>query len=639
MKHKDQHPFNNDIKNGNAKEAATKEAATNEATDFNHGEVNASTGNLSNTADTCPGQGPTQLITCQMEPSNGNEAMLTRMLQAPAVDAPQNRKQIIHKTVSSSQDAEPVKHIPNLASAVRVTEQHTSPAQPKDKKTCTPKPMLQRATPAKPSTGPYCGGKVTAGKFDALRSDILQQFQDVPEKVSQQQSRHSAPVQQQKKTTAPVQQQENKKVMYGHTQPEESRNLNQSQQRLAVKETTEVPLQTVRTVALCDPSMRATADSVQEVNRALCSTTSRRVECSFGSKKQQEMNPQLIASEMQAPLHTYRAVVKDVTTENLHNKSQSQKLNCVNEASNDFTCHATNKANSIAERSTTIPGTAEMPVAELTEPPDHAAQMLNQSIAHIKNEENVQCLNQNSVTDIVTVDYQYCLRVKSEITRANTTKMRLRLKLAKKLKAQTREDHKSSQQTADDTVTTVQESSQQQGYATMGKTKIKKRNEPQQIPQPNKADSNTNGNTSSHTQKVNVKALAPATPKAPLVERKPTTAPNNAATHNPSVKLRLQRELKVSLPSDTAVKPKKQCTFKALNQNQPYNTRNDPMKANRNGQVKNEILEQGITPAVPPVHKVHTEGRWYPFTVNRVCPHKVDCLHNPGTDFPQNIRK
>ncbi len=272
VKQKEQHPCNKDIKNGNANEAAT---------DFNNGEA----GNLNNTASASQGLDPTQLSQShQMEPSNGNEAVLTRMHQVPAVDAPQNREQNIHKAVSISQSADPVKYFPYLASAVRVTQQHTSPAKPKVKETSTPTPMLQQATPARPTAEPSRGVKITAGEFDVLRSDLLQQLQDVPEKLrQQQQSRPSAPVRQQtkpvqdqKKTKAPVQQQANRQAMNVHTQHEESRNFTPSQQRPPAKETTEVPLLTVRTVAPCD---MGTADSILVAALVLCKDTSHQVEC------------------------------------------------------------------------------------------------------------------------------------------------------------------------------------------------------------------------------------------------------------------------------------------------------------------------------------------------------------------------
>ncbi|XP_044057643.1 uncharacterized protein LOC122878649 [Siniperca chuatsi] len=563
-KQKGKHPFNKDVKNGAAKEAATKDAS-----DFNHGEANALTGNLDNTANTSPGQGPTQLISHQMEPSNGNEAILTRMYQVPAFDAPQNREQNLHKAVNISQHADPVKYIPYPASAVRVTQQHTYPAKPKDKKTSTPKPMLQQATPARPTAGSCCGVKTTAGEFDALSPDILKQLQNVPEKLSQQQSKSSAQVPQktkQKITIAPAQQQANRQVMDGHTQHEESRNLTPSQKRPAAKET------------------------------------------SFGSKEQQEMTPQLPTAKLQAPVRrACREVVRGVTTENLHskeaeaqmkakiNKSPSQKSKCKNKASTDLICHATDKAHHIAEQSTTTkPGTAEVPSAKPTKPPNHSAQVSNQSKAHVNNEENAlqeHCLNHNGGTNMIAVDYLYCFRVKSEISRTNAAKMRLRHKLAKKLKAQPGDDHKGFQPIAEETVTTVQESSQHQGCTAMEENTIEKPNEPHHIPQPNKADNETSGNTTSCMQKVNVKALAP---QVPVVEGMPTTVPSNTAIHNPeSVKLRLQRELN----------------------------------------------ETGIIPAVPPEPKIRAEGRWQPFTVYQSCPHKVGCQHNSRTGLQQNVQK
>lgn len=258
-----------DIKNEAAKEAVAKKE-----TDFIHGEANDLTGNLNDTSNACQGLGPTQLISHQMETSDGNEAMLTRMHQVPAADAPQNKEQSIHKAGNISQDANSGKHISYLASAVRETQQHISP----DKKTCTPKPELQQGTPARPTAGPCCDVKITGGEFDALKSDILQQLQDVTETLSQQQSRPSAP----------GGQQADGQVMYIHTQHEEPRNHTPSQQRPAAKEATEEPRQTGRTVAHCDLDTRATADSVcnsevfasvQEPAKVICNDTSPQVEC------------------------------------------------------------------------------------------------------------------------------------------------------------------------------------------------------------------------------------------------------------------------------------------------------------------------------------------------------------------------
>ncbi len=192
-----------------------------------------------------------------------------------------------------------------------------------------------------------------------------------------------------------------------------------------------------------------------------------------------------------------------------------------------------------------------------------------------------------------------------------------------------------NQQMAEETVTTVQESSPQKGCTAMEENIIKKHNKPHQIPQPNKTDND------------NVKAPAP---QVPVDEGMPTPAPNNAATHDPksaatdtSVKLRLKPELKVSLPKDATVKPKKKSTLKALNQNQPKKkTRNVTMKKEcegKNGQVEKEKQEPGITPAVPPEHKACAEGRWHPFSVNQSCPRKACCQLNPETGLPPNVQK
>lgn len=152
----------------------------------------------------------------------------------------------------------------------------------------------------------------------------------------------------------------------------------------------------------------------------------------------------------------------------------------------------------------------------------------------------------------------------------------------------------------------------QQGCSAMGGNAIKKHNEPHQIPQPNKADDDTSGNTC--IQKVHVKA-----PQLPVVEGIPTAAPNNAATRNPTsaapdTRMRLQKKLQVSPPQDTAVKPKKKCTLKAFHQNQPKNTGN-------------------VT-----VEKEMAEGRWHPFTVNQSCSHKARRQHNLGTGLPPNVQ-
>ncbi|XP_039987778.1 uncharacterized protein LOC120792575 [Xiphias gladius] len=164
-----------------AKNGITKEAAVTNETDFNHSKANDLTGNLNNTPNTSQGLGPSQLINRQMEPSNGDEAMPTRMDQVPAVevpavevpavdvpavDAPENREQSIHMAMNISLDADPVKHIPYLVSSVKEIQEHKTPEKSTDKKNSTP--VLQQATPAGPTAGPCCGVKTavkTAEKF------------------------------------------------------------------------------------------------------------------------------------------------------------------------------------------------------------------------------------------------------------------------------------------------------------------------------------------------------------------------------------------------------------------------------------------------------------------------------------------
>lgn len=97
----------------------------------------------------------------------------------------------------------------------------------------------------------------------------------------------------------------------------------------------------------------------------------------------------------------------------------------------------------------------------------------------------------------------------------------------------------------------------------------------------------------------------------------------------------------LSLPQDIAVKPKKKCILKALNQNEPNkNTRkvttNEEMYG-KNDQIKKQ--EPGIIPAVPPEHKVHTEGCWHPLTVNQSCSRKMRCQHNPRAGLPPNVQQ
>lgn len=301
------------------------------------------------------------------------------------------------------------------------------------------------------------------------------------------------------------------------------------------------------------------------------------------------MSPQLPASKMQAPVrHTYREEVRGVTTENLHSKEVKTKAKINKSQSQKSNCVLSNVNNASTDLTC------------------HATDK-----AH-------NIVEQRATT-------------KPGIAEVPTAKP----------------TEPTNQQITEETVTTVQESSQQKGCTATEENTIKKHNKPHQIPQPNQADSDNNGNTSSCIQKVNVKALAP---QVPVVEGMSTAAPNNAATHNPktaaadtSVKIRVKRELKASLPKDATVKPKKKCTFKALNQNQPKKkTRNVTMKEEidgKNGQVEKEKQEPGINPAVPPEHKACAEGRWHPFTVNQSCPRKVCCQNNPGTGLPPNIQK
>lgn len=230
-KQDEKHPTSTGIKNGTTKEATVKKDS-----DLNHEKANdLVTENLNNTANTSQGLDPTQPICHHMDPSIGDEVMLIRMYQVPAADAPQNQQQSIHKAVKISQDADPVKDISYLASAVKVTQEHTSLEKPKDNKTSATKQMLQQATPARPPAGPCGDVEVTAGELDVI-------LEVVCEILGQQQSTPSAQ----------VQQQDNRQVMCGHTQHNKSRDFTQSQQKPAAKETMEVPLQTVRTVAPCD---------------------------------------------------------------------------------------------------------------------------------------------------------------------------------------------------------------------------------------------------------------------------------------------------------------------------------------------------------------------------------------------------
>ncbi|XP_044209013.1 uncharacterized protein LOC122983371 isoform X1 [Thunnus albacares] len=290
------------------------------------------------------------------------------------------------------------------------------------------------------------------------------------------------------------------------------------------------------------------------------------------------------------------------------------------------------------QNTSTKPGVAQVPASTPTELPNNSTQMSNQPRTQVNNEENAlqePGLNHNNVTNVISVNYQYCFSAKSESSRANAAKLRLRQKLANKLKAQPQDGSNNSQQTAEETVT-VQESSQQQGCTAMRAKKHKKLH---QIPQHNKADYDTSGNPSSCIHKVSVN---PPEPQVPVVEQRPAAAPNITATHHPTtaaadanVKLRHQCKLKVSVPQDTAVRPRRKCTFIALNQNQP---KEEKLNGN-NGHVGEERPEPAFSPAPGPEHSFHAEGRWHPFTVNQSCSHKARCHHNPGKGLPPNVQK
>lgn len=253
MKQKEKFPNNKDIKN-----ATTKEAEAKAKTDFKHGKANDLTGNPNNTANTNEELGPAQLINDQMEPSDGNEAVLTRMQKVSAADV---QEQSTDNARSNSQNADPVKLAPYLPSPVRVTRQHTSAVKPKDEETNTPKPLLQQATSARPTTGQRDVNK-TAGTFDVL-SDILH-------------LRPPVQVPQNTKRGAPEQQQIDRQVIYGYTRTEESRNFTPSQQKPAAMETTEV--QTVRAVADTVHNCEVFA-SVQLPAQMFCKDTSPQEEC------------------------------------------------------------------------------------------------------------------------------------------------------------------------------------------------------------------------------------------------------------------------------------------------------------------------------------------------------------------------
>ncbi|XP_056230421.1 uncharacterized protein LOC130167911 [Seriola aureovittata] len=546
VKQKENHPYNKDIKNGTTKEAADSQ-----------------------------GVGPTQLINHQMEPSNSNDAMTTKMDQGRTVDAPE------------LQD---------------LSENLSPPAQ-----------VLQKTTP-----------------------------------------------------TVPMQQQTDRQKMCGHSQPEETRNFTLSQQNPAAKKTTGVTLQMARAAAPCDKGMRTTRDSVhssaifpsvQVSAQVLCKDTFPQLECSSWSTEEQETVTQLFGSKMQEALpHKCIEIVRSVPTENLHGKeaeaqtkakitkSPSQKSKCVLSNMN-VACHATDKAHNIEPLITTAKsGLAEEHTTKPAESLDHTTQMSNQPNTQVNNKETAlrkHCLNQDSVTN-VSVVYQYWVMDKSERGRANAAKIRLRQKLAKQLKAPPGDGSRSSQQTTEETVTIVPESSQQQICTALDENPVKKHKNQQLIPQPNKADY---GNTSPCMQKVSMKAVAP---HVPVVEKMPTAAPNNGATQkagtdaDTNVKLMLQFDLKVSQPQDTvAVKLNKKCTPIALKQNQPTNNTGSVImeeKLNgKNGQVEKQ--EPDITAPVNYRHKVCGEGRWPQFTLNPSCPRKVRCKHNPGTGLPPNVQK
>lgn len=341
-------------------------------------------------------------------------------------------------------------------------------------------------------------------------------------------------------------------------------------------------------------------------------------------------------------LHTEEAGKQ--AKENL-NKFQNQSSSCgasnVNKASTDFISHATDKAQQSKPTNTSTTPFAQVPATKPTRPEGRSTQMATQPTAQVSNNENEQkqCLNHHSATNVIPVDYHYCSIPKSERNRANAARLRLRKKLAKKLKAQRKHGRTSTQQGVEVPVTTVAEHSQQ-GCTAMEENLGKKHAGPQLMPETNKSDYR---NTLSCIQTVNMKVEAA---HVPIVEEKPIAAPNNAGTHNlvttatdTNVKLRRQCEPKISLPEDTAVRPKKNCTPKDFDQDQPKNTVNVTMKEEinrKNGQIEKQ--EQASTP-VTPEHKVCAKGRWHQFTVNQSCSHKAHCKHNPGKDLPPNVKK
>lgn len=244
MKQKEKFPNNKDITN-----VTTKEAEAKGETNFKHSKANDLTGKPNNTAITNEELGPAQLINDQMEPGSGNE-----------VSANDIQEQSTDNARSVSQNADPL-NLAHRPSFVRVTRQHTFAVKPKDEETSTPKPFLQQATSARPTTGQRDVNK-TAGKFDVL-SDILQ-------------LRPPVQVPQNTKCSAPEQQQTDRQVIYCYTWPEESRHFTPSQQKPADTEPTEV--QTVKVVADTVHNCEVFA-SVQLPAQMFCKDTLPQEEC------------------------------------------------------------------------------------------------------------------------------------------------------------------------------------------------------------------------------------------------------------------------------------------------------------------------------------------------------------------------
>lgn len=187
-------------------------------------------------------------------------------------------------------------------------------------------------------------------------------------------------------------------------------------------------------------------------------------------------------------------------------------------------------------------------------------------------------------------------------------------------------------ETAEATVITVQDGSQQQDCTAMEENTTEIHNKAYLTPQHNKVDNDTNGNTSSGIQTVNMKAA--------LVKADPNNAANNttAASADSSVKSKVQHKLNVTIILHTATKPQEKGKLKGMEQNHPNkNAGNFTTKEDKNGKNgQDEKQEPDIPPAVPPEH---TEGRWHPFTVNQSCSVKVLCKHNPGKGLQPNIQK